>query len=122
MANNGNAKQASAWAKALPAAVEEYPFGPQAAVFKVGGKMFALVPNTQESVTVKVDPDDGAALRSQFDAISPGYHMNKRHWITIDLKPDGQSVPVEDLIEDSYELVVASLPKKRRISLGLMTD
>jgi len=122
MAKNVDAKRAAAWAGAMPAAVEEYPFGPQAAVFKVGDKMFALVPNTEESVTVKVDPDDGAALRSQFTAISPGYHMNKRHWITIDLGPDGQSVPVEDLIEESYDLVVASLSKAIRTRLGLLAD
>ena len=119
MAKKVNAEQAASWARALPESVEEYPFGPQAAVFKVGGKMFALVPNTEESVTVKVDPDDGAALRSQFAAVVPGYHMNKRHWITIHLDADAQDVPVEDLIEDSFELVVASLPRKLRTTLGL---
>ena len=114
--------QASSWARALPAAVEEFPFGPQAAVFKVGGKMFALVPTVEQSATVKVDPDDGVALRSQFAAITPGYHMNKRHWITIDLGADDQLVPVEDLIEESYLLVANSLTKKLRTQLGLLAD
>ena len=114
--------QAAAWARALPAAVEEFPFGPQAAVFKVGAKMFALVPTDQQSVTVKADPDDGVALRSQFNAVSAGYHMNKRHWITIDLGADDQVVPVEDLIEESYLLVARALPKKRRTQLGLLAD
>ena len=114
-----NRKKAASWAGAHAAATEEYPFGPQAAVFKVGGKMFALVPTDQESVTVKADPEDALALRSQFEAVQPGYHMNKRHWITIDLGPDGQQVPVQDLIEDSYDLVVASLSKKARRELGL---
>ena len=81
--------------------------------------MFALVPTDFASVTLKVDPDEGVALRSQFSAISPGYHMNKRHWITIDLDADDQAVPVEDLIQDSYDLVVAGLPRKLRTRLGL---
>ena len=114
--------QAAAWAGALPAVVQEFPFGPQAAVFKVGAKMFALVPTDQQSLTVKVDPDDGVALRSQFAAISPGYHMNKRHWITIDLAADDQVVPVQDLIEESYLLVVNTLTKKLRTQLGLLAD
>ena len=122
MATRIDRDQAAAWSRALPAAVEEFPFGPQAAVFKVGAKMFALVPTDQHSVTVKVEPDDGVALRSQFAAITPGYHMNKRHWITIDLDADDQLVPVQDLIEDSYLLVVASLTKKLRTQLGLLAD
>ena len=122
MANRIDREQAANWARGLPAAVEEYPFGPQAAVFKVGGKMFALVPTDEESVTLKVDPDDGVALRSQFPAVKPGYHMNKRHWITIDLGPEGQDVPVEDLVEESYLLVVAGLTKRVRTQLGLLAD
>lgn len=122
MANPVDRDQAAAWARALPAAVEEFPFGPQAAVFKVGGKMFSLVPTDQQSLTVKADPDDGVALRSQFDAITPGYHMNKRHWITIDLAADHQLVPVQDLIEESYLLVIGSLSKKLRTQLGLLAD
>ena len=114
--------QAAAWARGLPVVVEEFPFGPQAAVFKVGAKMFALVPTDQQSVTVKVEPDDGVALRSQFEAITQGYHMNKRHWITVDLGADDQLVPVEDLIEESYLLVVNSLSKKLRTRLGLLAD
>ena len=122
MAKRVDRDQAAGWARSLPAAVEEFPFGPQAAVFKVGAKMFALVPTDQQSVTVKVDPVDGVALRSQFAAITAGYHMNKRHWVTIDLGADDQLVPVEDLIEESYLLVATSLPKKLRTQLGLVAD
>ncbi len=122
MAKRVTRDSAAAWARGLPAVIEEFPFGPQAAVFKVGGKMFALVPTDEQSVTVKVDPDDGVALRSQFSAITPGYHMNKRHWITIDLGSDDQLVPVEDLIEESYLLVANSLTKKLRTQLGLVAD
>lgn len=90
-------------------------------MFKVGGKMFALVDLTGEHgrVTVKADPGYAAALvEQQQQQITPGYYVNKRHWITVDLAdatcatlPTGL---VEELLEDSYELVVAGLPARLR--------
>lgn len=103
-----------------PGAAEEYPFGDGAAVFKVGGKMFALVHLGDEpgSLNLKCDPGWAEELRTIYpDAIRPGYHMNKRHWNTVAL--DG-TVPAEEileLVEHSYELVVAGLP--RRVREGL---
>jgi len=107
----------------MSAAVLEYPFGPQAAVFKVGGKMFALVAldGPGEYVTVKVDPDEGRALRTEHSFVRMGYYMNKRHWITIDLEPEVPNGFVRDLIENSHALVVASLSKKVRAELGLLS-
>lgn len=101
-------------------AAEDYPFGDGVAVFKVAGKMFALVPLDADpgNVSLKCDPDRAAWLRRQYPAITGGYHLNKRHWNTIEL--DG-SVPDDellDLIDHSYELVVARLPKKVRTALG----
>jgi predicted DNA-binding protein (MmcQ/YjbR family) len=100
-------------------AVEDYPFGDSTAVFKVGGKIFALVPLGAEpaSVSLKCDPDRAAYLRRQYAAITAGYHLNKRHWNTVTL--DG-SVPEDellDLIDHSYELVVSSLTRAQRASL-----
>jgi predicted DNA-binding protein (MmcQ/YjbR family) len=110
------------WAGDLPASVLEYPFGQQAAVFKVGGKMFALVAmdGPGEYVTVKVDPEEGEALRALHDFVREGYYMNKRHWITIDLGPDVPAGFVQDLIENSYTLVASTLTKKARSGLGLI--
>ena len=94
-------------------AVEETPFGPDTLVFKVMGKMFALLA-WQEAplrITLKCAPDDALALRQQYPAVQPGYYMNKRHWNTITL--DG-SVPESELlamIDDSYALVVRGLTK-----------
>ena len=101
---------------ALPGALEEFPFGDEVSVFKVGGKMFALssLDGRPLQLSVKCDPDLAVQLRAAHPAIAPGYHLNKRHWNTITL--DG-SVPgeiVADLVGDSYDLVVASLPKARR--------
>jgi predicted DNA-binding protein (MmcQ/YjbR family) len=100
--------------------VEDYPFGDGVAVFKVAGKMFALVMlgPPPGNVSLKCDPDLAADLRSRYAAITPGYHLNKRHWNTVAL--DG-SVPDDELlelIEHSYELVVARLPKAERDRLN----
>lgn len=100
-----------------PAAQSTRPFGPTTAVFKIGGKMFAAIGEDAEQVTVKCAPDDAAALVEQFDEIVPGYHMNKKHWITLD--PNG-SLPddlIRELIRDAYDLVRASLPARVRDSL-----
>ena len=99
-----------------PGAVEEFPFGPTTSVFKVGGKMFALsaLKSRPLEVSVKCEPELAEMLRAGNRAIRPGYHLNKRHWITITL--DG-SIPdrmVRDLVEDSYDLVVDSLPARSR--------
>ena len=105
---------------AQPGAAEDYPFGDQVAVFQVAGKMFALVElgSAAGSVSLKCDPDLAAGLRRRHAAITAGYHLNKRHWNTVTL--DG-SVPEDellDLIDHSYELVVARLPRVQRAALG----
>lgn len=98
-----------------------FPFDDKTAVFKVAKKMFALVGLEWEplGINLKCDPEDAQILRSQFDAIIPGYHMNKDHWNTVIL--DGSLEPdlVKKLIEDSYILVVKSMSKKEQIRLGV---
>lgn len=101
-------------------AVEDYPFGPEAAVFKVAGKMFALI-GLDESplwLTLKCDPVEAGFLRDIYGAIRPGYHMNKQHWNTITL--DG-SVPQEllrKMVNSSYALVVKGLRRAEREQLA----
>ena len=80
--------------QALPGSEKEYPFGPHVAVYKLGGKIFALVPTDEEppSISLKCDPEYADGLRNIYDAIIPGYHLNKRHWNTITLNgtvPEG---------------------------------
>jgi predicted DNA-binding protein (MmcQ/YjbR family) len=89
-----------------------YPFGEQAAVYKVGGKIFAVVglDRTPPQVTLKCDPEHGELLRCDHAAIAPGYHMNKRHWITVTLDGSLARGMLEELIEDSFDLVA---PVKR---------
>ncbi|WP_199432141.1 MmcQ/YjbR family DNA-binding protein [Qaidamihabitans albus] len=106
---------------ALAGAREEFPFDEANSVFKVAGKMFALSPLGAEPlrVSLKCDPELAVQLRGAYPAITAGYHLNKRHWNTVVL--DG-SVPdelVRDMIEDSYDLVVAGLPKAQRERFSL---
>ncbi len=90
-----------------------YPFGPDALVFKVMGKMFALVSQTEEPprVTLKCAPADSEILVSQYESIIPGYYMNKKHWITISLTGEVPDQMLIDLANGSYALVVSKLTK-----------
>ena len=103
-----------------PGAMEDRPFNPETPVYKIGGKMFAYSsPNkVPPSITIKLDPLHGQMLRSTYEAVQAGYHMNKEHWNTITL--DG-SIPQDELlswIDESYILVHASLTKKVRQQLA----
>ncbi|MGW5850133.1 MmcQ/YjbR family DNA-binding protein [Streptomyces sp. NPDC055254] len=103
------------------AAVEEFPFTPETSVFKVLGKVFALVALEAEplKVNLKCDPEQAVRLRAEHEAVVPGYHMNKRHWNTVTVGGPG-ALPeglVRELVEDSYDLVVAGLPKAERLRL-----
>ncbi len=104
-----------------PGAEETTPFGPDVLVYKVGGKIFALaVPEDFPArINLKCNPERAVLLREEYEAITPGYHMNKRHWNTVTLDGSVPSSLVRDLIDLSHELVVASLPKAERAKLRL---
>ena len=97
-------------------ATEGYPFGEGALVFKVAGRIFAILVGS--SVSLKCDPGHAAILRETYRAITPGYHLDKRHWNTIDLDASVPDDVLADLIQDSYELVVARLTRAERASIG----
>ena len=102
----------------LPAAEETYPFGDGVAVIKVGGRMFALVSlGEQPVVNLKCDPSRALELRGAYAGIRPGYHQDKRHWNSVDLDGSVEGAVVRGLIEDSYDLVVAKLPRAVRDTL-----
>ena len=100
----------------MPGAVEDYPFGDEVAVFKVGGKMFALVSLDDDPgfVNLKCDPALALELRAQHAAVRPGYHTNKLHWNTVDLDGTVAADELREMVEHSYELVVSKLPKRAR--------
>jgi predicted DNA-binding protein (MmcQ/YjbR family) len=103
-------------------AVEEFPFGPEARVFKVMGKMFALMPVDADPprLNLTVDPFIGEVLRENYKAVTGAYHMNKKHWITLVVDGEVPDDEVRDMIDASYDLVVSGLTRKDREALRQM--
>ncbi|HZN87921.1 MAG TPA: MmcQ/YjbR family DNA-binding protein [Thermoleophilaceae bacterium] len=104
----------------FPGAAEGRPFGPQTSVFKVEGKIFAISRLEQAplEVSLKCEPELAEQLRASHAQIRPGYHLNKRHWNTVTLDGALADAMVRDMVEDSYDLVVAALPRRARDALG----
>jgi predicted DNA-binding protein (MmcQ/YjbR family) len=102
-----------------PDVTEGTPFGETVLVFKVGGKMFALVALDEipPRANLKCDPDLALELRDRYEQVQPGYHMNKRHWNTVEIESGIPVAELRTMIDHSYELVVKSLPKKAREKL-----
>ena len=107
-------------ALSLPSATEDQPFGPDVLVFKVGGKMFALLSldPAEARVTLKCDPERALALRERYAGVEPGYHTSKRHWNTVALQEDVPADVVRDMADHSYALVRAGLTRAAREALG----
>jgi predicted DNA-binding protein (MmcQ/YjbR family) len=105
-----------------PGAVVDFPFDQVTLVFKVGGKMFALLSLNEQPLrmNLKCDPDKVEALRDCFVSIIPGYHMNKRHWNTLILDGSLPEDLILSLVNDSYALVIKGLSKAVRQRLSLM--
>jgi predicted DNA-binding protein (MmcQ/YjbR family) len=107
---------------AQPGADEAFPFGAETAVFRVVGKMFAILVDAPVRLSLKCNPGEAEALRATFPAVQPGYHLSKRHWNTVAI--DG-SVPddlIREWIADSYDLVVAGLSKAIQKTLPSRED
>jgi predicted DNA-binding protein (MmcQ/YjbR family) len=100
-------------------AVKEYPFDKYVSVYKVGNKMFALKKDGEKplQVNLKCDPLYALELRSVYPSVIPGYHMNKRHWNTVACDGSIDDATLQSWIDDSYELVLASLSKKERAKI-----
>jgi predicted DNA-binding protein (MmcQ/YjbR family) len=116
-------REMAAWCRsvclALPSATSDLPFGPGAEALRIHNKMFALlmhVPGVSPHplMNLKADPDELPLLVKTHALVLPGYHMNKRHWISVVLEPRLDRELVEELIEDSYDNVVLGLPSRLR--------
>ena len=105
-------------------ATEETPFGPEALVYKVMGKMFALIAWEEDPlrITLKCDPDFALALRDQYPAVIPGYHMNKKHWNTLVLDGSLPESLITELVDHSYDLVVTGLSKANKDEWDLIDE
>ncbi len=115
-----------AWCRAacleLPSATVDEPFGPDAQAFRVHGKIFALLTHAESVsphpiVTLKAEPREVPLLIEAHEFLRPGWHMNKKHWITVVLAPGVDRVLVGELVEDSFDNVTAGLPRALRPAL-----
>ncbi|HMX38756.1 MAG TPA: MmcQ/YjbR family DNA-binding protein [Saprospiraceae bacterium] len=104
-----------------PATSEDFPFGPENLVLRVGGKIFAItdVAKGDFKVNLKCEPDYALQLREQHVEVVPGYHMNKQHWNTVDFEGALDDALLRHLIDHSYALVAKSLKKADRLAWGL---
>jgi len=99
-----------------PGTTEGFPFGDDTLVFKVEGKIFALLNLEGETrINLKCDPDRAIALREEYDSIIPGYHMNKKHWNTVIIEESLPDILVREMIDHSYHLV---RPRGKRRHIG----
>ncbi len=108
-----------------PGAIECFPFGPDNLVFKAGGKMFLLasLDSQPPSFNSKCDPEEAIALREEYPhSVFPGYHMNKKHWNTVELNGGISDALATRMIDDSYQLIVDSLPAKVRKEITALQD
>ena len=101
-----------------PNATEGTPFGPDTLVFKVGGKIFAItsLDEVPARANLKCDPDLALELRDRYEQVRPGYHMNKKHWNTVELEEGIPDIEIRKMIDHSYELIAKPLPRRRRLN------
>ena len=105
----------------FPGAYEDFPFGPEHSVFKVEKKLFAIsaLGSSPLTVSLKCEPELAEQLRGSYpDSVAPGYHLNKRHWNTVLCDGSLPDAMVRDMVEDSYDLIVAAMPRAVRERLG----
>ena len=107
---------------AKPFCTLDFPFGDDVPVFKVNKKMFALIGERNDlmMLNLKCDPAESEMLRDIFSAIEPGYHMDKRHWISIYFDGSVPTNEVKRLIDNSFDLVVSKLTKKDQQAIRLL--
>ena len=103
-----------------PRTTEGTPFGPDVIVFKVGGKMFVLASLDEIPTTanLKCDPDLALELRDRYEQVRPGYHMNKKHWNTVEIESGIPDAELRKMIDHSYDLVMKGLPVRKSSGRG----
>jgi predicted DNA-binding protein (MmcQ/YjbR family) len=113
-----NIEQLRDYCLSLKGVTEDFPFGESVLVFKVLDKMFCLTDlNEKFAIALKNEPEKNVELREEYSAIKPGYHMNKKHWNTIDIDGSISDDMLKNLIDDSYDLVVLKLTRKEQLEL-----
>jgi len=115
-----NPEELRTYCLSKPGVEECFPFDNETLVFKVGGKMFLLcsLESNPLSFNVKCEPEKACKLREKYDFVKPGYHMNKKHWNTVVCEPTASKKFLFDLIDDSYYLIIQSLPAKLKSQIS----
>ncbi|QCK16055.1 MmcQ/YjbR family DNA-binding protein [Mangrovivirga cuniculi] len=107
-----NIEDLRAYCLSLPHTSEDMPFGEDVLAFRVYGKIFALTDISEfKSINLKCDPERALELRERYEFVKPGYHMNKKHWNTVEMSPDCSDTFLKDLVNHSYDCVYKTLPK-----------
>lgn len=116
-----NIEEVRDYCLSLPFATERCPFGPDTLAMEIGGRMFCLMTLDGEwnFFNIKADPDYGVELCDRYSGIRPGYHMNKRHWVSVDFQGDVPDSVQEELLYRSYCRTAMGLPKKVQARLGI---
>ncbi len=117
-----NVEELRNYCLSLKCSTEEFPFDDVNMVLKVKGKMFALIPldNPETQISLKCEPERAIQLREEFEAISPAWHFNKKHWNTVKIDPSISQKFLCELINHSYDLVVAGLARKLKEEMDLI--
>ncbi len=98
-----------------PAVTKDFPFGEETICFRVAGKIFAITSfSIPLKVNLKCDPEEAVDLRERYEEVQPGYHMNKKHWNTVDFEGRISDAELKKMTDNSYDLIVSSLTKKQR--------
>lgn len=107
-----------------PGVTEDFPFDSETLAFRVAEKIFALsnLERVPSAVNLKCDPERAVRLRAEYECIKPGFHMNKTHWNTVEIVPEISPDLLRELVDHSYELVVAGLTRKQRAELDSDAD
>lgn len=114
-----NPEQLRKYCLSKKSVIEDFPFDESTLCFKVSGKIFAITSfNIPLSVNLKCDPELAVDLRERYEEVQPGYHMNKKHWNTVDFNGRISDKELKIMIDNSYELVVKSLSKKQKEELN----
>ncbi|MCF8230065.1 MAG: MmcQ/YjbR family DNA-binding protein [Bacteroidales bacterium] len=113
-----NIEQIREYCLSKKSVTEGFPFDNDTLVFKVANKMFALLSLEKKRINLKCDPQRAIELREHYDFIIPGYHMNKQQWNTISFEAGIDGGFLMEMIDHSYDLIVASLPKKVQAELS----
>ena len=116
-----NGERARTYFLSCPEAIEAFPFRADIPVFKIKGKMFGFLRYKENiaHINLKCNPDEARVIRDIFEAVLPGYHMNKEHWNTVILNGSIPTEEIENMIDTSYSLVVRNLRKIDRLALEI---